>query len=66
MLSNNIYYEIDVYPTSKQNAICEIELSDENQKISFPDFISVIREVTNEPQFKNSSIAKKTPKELMK
>ena len=66
VLSNNIYYEIDVYPTSKQNAICEIELSDENQKISFQDFISVIREVTNEPQFKNSSIAKKTPKELMK
>ena len=42
------------------------KMSDENQKISFPDFISVIREVTNEPQFKNSSIAKKTPKELMK
>lgn len=65
VLNNNIYYEIDVYPTSKTHAICEIELSDESQQISFPDFIKVVREVTSDDSFKNSSIAKQPPPELI-
>lgn len=64
LLCDNIYFEIDVYPNSKKHAICEIELSDENQTICFPSFIKVVREVTNEAEFKNVNLAKKFPKEL--
>ena len=40
----NQYFEIDVYPFWDDQAIAEIELSDENTAVKFPDFIRVIRE----------------------
>ncbi len=55
---DNQYFEIDVYPFWKDQAIMEIELSDENQPVQFPDFIKVIREVTEEEAFENHSLAK--------
>ena len=55
---NNLYYEIDVYPFWKDKAIAEIELSDENTEIVFPDFIKVIKEVTDDPEYKNAMLAK--------
>lgn len=54
---NNTYYEIDIYPMWKDVAIVEVEVSDENQEISFPDFIEVKREVTNELPYKNYYLA---------
>ena len=54
----NQYFEIDLYPFWKDKAIMEIELSDENAKIDFPDFIKVIKEVTDDDAYKNSSLAK--------
>ena len=53
----NQYFEIDVYPFWKDKAIMEIELSDEDSPIIFPDFIKIIREVTSEKEYKNSSLA---------
>lgn len=55
---NNQYFEIDVYPFSKEHAIVEIELTNENDEIVFPDFLRVICEVTNDPAYKNASLAK--------
>ena len=37
----------------------EIELSDESDPVELPPFINVIREVTDEDEYKNSSIAKR-------
>ncbi len=54
---DNQYFEIDVYPFWKDQAIAEIELSDEKSEIRFPDKIKVIREVTDEEAYKNSSLA---------
>ncbi|MBQ9227769.1 MAG: AAA family ATPase [Eubacterium sp.] len=54
---HNRYFEIDVYPFWTDRAICEIELNDENETVDFPDFIKVIREVTEEEQYKNASLA---------
>lgn len=51
------YFEIDVYPFWKDKAIAEIELSDENVKIVFPKQIKVIKEVTDDEAYKNSSLA---------
>ncbi|MDD4387529.1 MAG: AAA family ATPase [Clostridia bacterium] len=58
---NNLYYELDVYPFWKDVAILEIELTEQNQEFEIPPFIEVIRDVTEEPSFKNYAIAKKIP-----
>ena len=53
----NQYFEIDVYPFWNDKAIAEIELSDENADIVFPDFIRVIKEVTDDDSYKNANLA---------
>lgn len=52
------YFEIDIYPFSKDRAIMEIELADENAPVEFPDMIKVIKEVTYDENYKNSMLAK--------
>ena len=54
----NQYFEIDVYPFWNDKAIVEIELSDENAKIIFPEKLKVIKEVTDDDSYKNASISK--------
>ena len=56
--SGTQYFEIDVYPFWKDRAIVEIELTDENEPICFPEQIKVIREVTEDEAYKNSSLAR--------
>lgn len=51
------YFEIDIYPFWKDKAIVEIELNDEKTVIVFPDFIKIIKEVTNDESYKNASLA---------
>ncbi len=55
---DNQYFEIDVYPFWHEQAIAEIELSDENSQIVFPAQIKVIKEVTDDAAYKNASLAK--------
>ena len=55
---NGLYYEIDVYPEWKDQAILEVELHSETQKVVFPDCVKVIREVTDDPSYSNHSLAK--------
>lgn len=52
------YFEIDIYPFWNDKAIAEIELSDEKAQISFPEQIKIIKEVTDDESYKNSSLAK--------
>lgn len=54
----NQYFEIDVYPFWKDQAIAEIELSDEEMEVRFPEQIRVIKEVTDDEAYKNASLAK--------
>ena len=56
----NQYFEIDLYPFWKDKAIMEIELKDENQIIELPKFIKVLKEVTDEKEYKNYSLASKS------
>ncbi len=51
-------FEIDVYPLWKDRAIAEIELPDEDAAIRFPEEIRVIREVTADARYRNSSLAR--------
>lgn len=63
---NNQYFEIDVYPEWDNQAIMEIELNDENEIIKTPEFIKIIKEVTDDENYKNYQMAKEMPKQYLK
>ena len=66
-LSNdNNYYEIDIYPEWNNQAIMEVELSNEEDNPEIPSFIEVIKDVTDDERYKNYNMALKMPKELVK
>lgn len=53
----NSYLELDVYPFWKDKAILEIELVSEDSGYDIPDFIKVIKDVTEDENYKNRSLA---------
>jgi len=53
----NQYFELDTYEFWQDRAIMEIELENDNQTVEIPDFIKVIKEVTNDKNYKNRSLA---------
>lgn len=55
---NGQYFEIDIYPFWNDKAIMEIELTDENAEIHFPEGIQIICDVTDDDAYKNSSLAR--------
>ena len=58
LTDGNQYFEIDVFPFWDDKAIMEIELSEPDEEIRFPEMIKVIREVTGENEYRNSVLAK--------
>ena len=54
----NQYFEMDLYPFSDKYAILEIELNSINDIIELPTTLNIIKEVTNDSQYRNSSLAK--------
>ena len=54
----NQYFEIDIYPFSNDLAILEIELNNELQEIEFPYYLDILKEVTEDPRYRNSNLAK--------
>ncbi len=51
--------EIDVYPFWDDKAIAEVELDSEDTPVVFPPEVKVIREVTGETAYKNSTLARR-------
>ncbi len=58
LMQNGKYFEIDVYPFAKQRAILEIELTSEDENIKLPEFIKVVREVTDDKTYSNYAFKK--------
>ena len=56
--------EIDVYPFWKRQAVLEIEVSEENEAVDIPSYISVLKDVTADKKYKNHSLAKVIPEEI--
>ena len=54
----NQYFEIDIYPFWKEQAIAEIELTDENARVEFPKEIRVIKDVTEDGNYRNAALAR--------
>lgn len=54
----NRYFEIDVFPFWKDKAMLSIELHSENEIPVFPENVTVIKEITGNPEYKHSAIVK--------
>lgn len=57
MMYKNHYLEIDIYPFWKDQAIMEVELLSEDEEILFPPEIEIIKEVTDDENYKNYYLA---------
>jgi len=51
------YFELDIYPNWKKEAVLELELTNQSQKINIPDELKVLRDVTNVPEYRNRALA---------
>lgn len=58
--------EIDIYPFWTDRAILEIELSDENEHFEIPDFLHIIKEVSQDKRYKNISLAREIISDQLK
>ena len=58
---DNHVIEIDIYPFWNDRAILEVELASEDESFSLPDFIRVIKEVSEDGRYKNTNLAKEIP-----
>lgn len=57
--------EIDVYPFWNDRATLEVELSSEDESFSLPDFIRVIKEVSDDKRYKNTNLATEIPYDII-
>ena len=55
--------EIDIYPFWQKQAVLEIELTGEDDRVPVPGFVTVIRDVTGDHSYSNNSLSLKVPKE---
>lgn len=58
-------FEIDVFPFWNDRAFLEIELTSEDEAFVLPPFITVIKEVTDDRRYNNSSLAKSIITEIL-
>ncbi len=56
-LYENQKFELDIYPFSEKYAILELELENPEQKIYFPEYINVLKEVTGNKLYSNIKLA---------
>ena len=57
-------FELDEYPEWSDSCIMEVELPSVTERVTFPDFIEIIREVTGDGSYSNHSMSHLFPKEL--
>lgn len=55
----NQYFELDLYDFSDDKAIVEIELTSESDTVHFPEFLTIIKEITDDLNYRNIALAKK-------
>lgn len=57
ILYHKQYLELDVYPFCDDYAILEIELDNKDSKVEIPDYLEVIKEVTDDKRYTNRALA---------
>ena len=63
-ISDGQLFEIDVYPEWKRSCIMETELPSRDTVVNMPMFLKILRDVTGDSAYSNSSMSKSFPKEL--
>ena len=58
-------FEIDLFPFWGDRALMEIELETEDQAVELPPEIEIIKEVTEDKRYTNSSLAREIPMETL-
>ena len=53
--------EIDLFPFWNDRAILEVELKSEDEGFSLPDFVEIIKEVSDDKRYKNTYLAQSVP-----
>lgn len=59
ILYKNKYFELDIFPFWRDKALLEIELKNESESFELPDFLHILKEVTNDKNYRNSVLAQK-------
>lgn len=54
---NSQLFELDIYPFWNDRATLELEMSSEDQQITLPPFIEIIKEVTEDKRYTNRSLS---------
>ena len=54
-------FEIDVFPFWSDKAFMEVEMPTEDTKVNLPDFVKIIREVTDDNRYTNHALAIELP-----
>lgn len=55
---HSVYYKIDIFE-DKDFSILEVDLLSSHETIHFPSFIEVLKDVSNDPNYKNYNLSKK-------
>ena len=58
-------FEIDVYPEWQMSCILEVELDSHDAVLTFPPFLTVIKEVSGDKSYSNASMSRRFPDELL-
>lgn len=53
--------EIDLFDFWKDRAILEIELKSESEQFTIPEFVEILKEVTEDKRYKNTNLANSVP-----
>ncbi len=56
-------FEIDVFPFWSDKAFMEVEMPSEDAAVDLPDFVRIIREVTDDNRYTNHALAIKLPED---
>ena len=54
---NNKYYELDVFGFWNDKAILKVQLTDRDSMVEIPEFLQVIKDVSNDMSYTNYSLA---------
>ena len=57
--------EIDIYPEWTKSCVLEVELSGEQESLTLPSYIEVLKDVTGSRAYSNHTMSQKFPEELI-
>ena len=57
--------EIDIYPDWTRSCVLEVELASEDEGLTLPSYIEVLRDVTGSREYSNHTMSQKFPKEII-